>query len=178
MSSSPSGTTTPFRRTHERSGSYSRPDPQHAQGGLAVGAWRGRGCGGGLGLLRGRRNPDDSSRDDDRHPRRRMGRVPRSDPREVGRCLGAIGAVGFPSEAAQAPARPEEAEAQKAERGQDQTCCHREDSQSASYVYKMTPPKGWFISAYLHALSAQAIALNADSPEAHESKAEAERLRE
>ena len=39
--------------------------------------------------------------------------------------------------------RPEEAEAQEAERGQDQTCRHREDSQSSSNVYKMTPPKGW-----------------------------------
>jgi hypothetical protein len=37
---------------------------------------------------------------------------------------------------------------------------------------------GRFIAAYLHALSAQAIALEAESPEAHETKAEAERLRE
>jgi hypothetical protein len=37
---------------------------------------------------------------------------------------------------------------------------------------------GRFIAAYLHALSAQAIALQAISPESHETKAEAERLRE
>jgi hypothetical protein len=37
---------------------------------------------------------------------------------------------------------------------------------------------GRFIAAYLHALSAQAIALEAESPEAHETKAEQVRLRE
>jgi hypothetical protein len=37
---------------------------------------------------------------------------------------------------------------------------------------------GRFIAAYLHALSAQAIALEAISPEAHETKAEQVRLRE
>src|SRR5512135_1817294 len=41
------------------------------------------------------------------------------------------------------PRGPKKPKAQKAERGQDQTFCHREDSQSASYMYKMTPPKGW-----------------------------------
>ena len=37
---------------------------------------------------------------------------------------------------------------------------------------------GRFIAAYLHALSAQAIALEAESPEAHETKAEQVRLQE
>jgi hypothetical protein len=37
---------------------------------------------------------------------------------------------------------------------------------------------GRFIAAYLHALSAQAIVLEAESPEAHETKAEQVRLRE
>jgi hypothetical protein len=37
---------------------------------------------------------------------------------------------------------------------------------------------GRFIAAYLHALAAQARALQAESPEAHEALAEAERLRE
>src|SRR3954465_14467867 len=72
-----------------------------------------------------------------------MGRLPRPDPRGVGRRVGAAGAVGFPIEVAQAPARPEEAEAQEAERGQDQTRRHREDPRSSSNVYKMIPPKGW-----------------------------------
>src|SRR5262249_55119297 len=58
------------------------------------------------------------------------------------RRVGPPGAVGLASEAAQAPARPEEAEAQEAERGQDQTRRHREDSRSASQVYKVMPPKG------------------------------------
>jgi hypothetical protein len=40
------------------------------------------------------------------------------------------------------------------------------------------PPKGWFISGYLHALSAQAVALGSESPESHEAAAEAERTRE
>jgi hypothetical protein len=39
-------------------------------------------------------------------------------------------------------------------------------------------PPGRFIAAYLHALSAQAIALEAESPEAHETKAEQVRLQE
>ena len=57
-------------------------------------------------------------------------------PVELADVLVRSGAVGLPAEAAQAPARPEEAEAQEAERGQDQTRRHREDPQSSSNVYK------------------------------------------
>src|SRR5512142_567022 len=71
-----------------------------------------------------------------------MGGVPRPAAGGVGRGLGSLGAGRFAAESPQAPARPEEAEAQEAERGQDQTRCHREASPSASYMYKMTPPRG------------------------------------
>lgn len=37
---------------------------------------------------------------------------------------------------------------------------------------------GRFLGAYIHALASQAVALQAESPEVHESRAEAERLRE
>src|SRR3954451_18708378 len=72
-----------------------------------------------------------------------MGGVSRPARRGIGRDPGEPGAIGFPAEAAQAPARPEEAEAQETERGEDQTCRHREDPKSSSSVYKITPPKGW-----------------------------------
>src|SRR5512143_3833149 len=71
-----------------------------------------------------------------------MGGVPRPAARGVGRGLGSLGAGRFAAEIPQAPPRPEEAEAQEAERGQDQTRGHREASPSASYMYKMTPPRG------------------------------------
>src|SRR5512143_1628306 len=71
-----------------------------------------------------------------------MGGVPRPAAGGVGRGLGSLGAGRFAAEIPQAPPRPEEAEAQEAERGQDQTRGHREASPSASYMYKMTPPRG------------------------------------
>ncbi len=61
----------------------------------------------------------------------------------IGRGSGEPGAIGFRAEAAQAPARPEEAEAQETERLEDQTYRHREDPKSSSSVYKIMPPKGW-----------------------------------
>src|SRR4051794_20518620 len=71
-----------------------------------------------------------------------MGGVSRSAPGGVGRGVDSLGAGRCAAEIPQAPPRPEEAEAQEAERGQDQTRGHREDSRSASYMYKMTPPRG------------------------------------
>src|SRR5512135_2859064 len=116
---------------------------EHNQGGVAFCAWRGRGRRAGLWLLRGRRDPDDAPRDDDCDPGGRMGGVSRPAPCGVGQGLGESGAVDLPTEAAQASARSEEAEAQEAERGEDQTRRHREDPKSSSNVYEMTPPKGW-----------------------------------
>ena len=59
-------------------------------------------------------------------------------PVELAGVLVRVGGGGPPAEVPQASPRPEEAEAQEAERGQDQTCRHREDPGSPSKVYKMT----------------------------------------
>src|SRR3954452_11921871 len=77
-----------------------------------------------------------------------MGGISRHAPRGVGRGLGAAGAGRCAAEIPQAPARPEEAEAQEAERGEDQTRRHREDPQSSSSRDEMTTPKGWVLGGY------------------------------
>ena len=115
---------------------------EHGQGGVACGAWRRKGGRGRLGLLCGRRDPDDASRDDDRDPRRRMGGVSQPLSRGTGRHLGPTGTVGRAAEVAKAPARPEEAEAREGERSQDQTRRHREDPTGSSHMYKMIHPRG------------------------------------
>ena len=49
-------------------------------------------------------------------------------------------------------------------------------AEACERLYPGSP--GRFLAAYLHALSAQAVALRADSPESHEAAADAVRLRE
>src|SRR5512135_2530976 len=68
----------------------------------------------------------------------------RFDPGGVGRCIGAAGGGGTPSEVPKTSPRPEEAEAQEAERSQDQTCGHGTDLGKTTKVFEMTPLGGWF----------------------------------
>src|SRR6187455_3226727 len=72
-----------------------------------------------------------------------MGGVSRFDPGGVGRCIGAAGGGGTPSEVPKTSPRSEEAEAQEAERSQDQTCGHGTDLGKTTKVYEMTPLGGW-----------------------------------
>ena len=64
-------------------------------------------------------------------------------PVELAGVLVRVGGGGSPSEVPEASPRPEEAEAQEAERSQDQACGHGQDLGTTTKVYEITSLGGW-----------------------------------
>ena len=116
---------------------------------LRLGPRRAAGGRGGVGVLRGRGGADDPSGDDDRDPRGRVGGVPRHDAGGVGRGPGGVGGGGADGGVSQAAPRAEEADAEEAERSQDQACRHRQGILAAPQeVYNLISRRGWFHPPY------------------------------
>ncbi len=63
---------------------------------------------------------------------------------------GGVGKGSPPAEVPEKHPRSEEAEAQEAERSQDQTCRYSKDSEIAKTMHKMIPLKGWFHTPYMY----------------------------